>query len=95
MTDLEKFYKLAHNVLNDKHKVVKYLDGKITDIFINDGRNRLFFCCDPEFRYFEFYVFVHDQIEVHVDEDNPKNMEDLITYIKSYHFRENILEGIE
>ena len=95
MTNKEKFYKLAMNVINDKHKVIKYVDGQISNITVSNSRNEIYFKCTP-IRCFQFYVFVRDEVPVTVDEDDPSNIDELIGYIKKYfQYRENILDGLE
>lgn len=97
MTNLEKFYKLALNLLNDRFKSVSYIDDKVSEVFVRLGKDCLTFYPNTPIRYFEYYSYrFQDELCV-VGEDDPRKMNELIDLIKdNFVFRgKSLLEGIE
>lgn len=93
MTDREKFYKLALNIVNYPYKEAKFFYDAISQFIISDGENKLCFYCFSICT--EIYAYHHDEFDVHVYEDNPCNIDELIDHIKTYFPGIDILEGIE
>lgn len=94
MSDLEKFYQLGINILNDDNKNLKYRNGKLKTITVNQGKDKIILNLYEPIRL-DFYSFIKDEFTVYIHEDDPSNIDVLIDYLKKYEFRSNLIEGIE
>ena len=94
MTNLEKFYKLALNMLSNPIRNIRYCLSKIEKISIKIQNDKLSFYPNLSERYFEYYSYYYDDLIYFIGENDPVNMDDLIERLKVCGC-ESLLDGIE
>lgn len=92
MTDKEKFYQLALNVVNSKFKTLEVFENEIDEIKISQLHTELTFY--PGVMRLELFSTRYSELLI-VGEDYPDKIDKLIRCLKFCGYDESLLEGIE
>ena len=95
MTDSEKFYKLALNVINDESKIIGYFYNDLCYIKVSGLTYEICLNCYPKTtKMFELIVKSDDYVVISASENNLSTINEFIKKIGSVGFN-RLLEGIE
>lgn len=93
MTDLEKFYQLALNIVNSKFKTLEIFENEIDEIKVSQLHTELIFY--PDIKRIELFGTRYLSELLIVGKDYPDKIDELIRTLKFCGYDESLFEGIE
>lgn len=93
MTDLEKFYQLALNIINSNYKTLEMFENEIDEIKVSQPHTELTFY--PEVMQLELFGTRYLSELFIVGKDYPDKIDELIRILKFCGYDESLFEGIE